>query len=136
MSTDSKLYNLLVGQEVKGPYTLGQIRSMWKSGSVTADVQYAEVGADAWHPVLSIAETPAARPPAGAQIVNVIAAFSVAFGLFMAVAYFFLPAGIEHDNPFLALVLGLPKMIGLVTGVVLIVVGVLVRILGAVAARE
>lgn len=136
MNAQGKLYNLLVGQEVKGPYTLGQIRSMWKSGSVTADVQYAEVGGDAWHPVLSIAEAPAAGPPVGTKIVNIIAAFCVAFGLFMAVAYFFLPPSIEHENAFLEVLLGLPPMVGLVSGVVLAVVGVLVRILGAVASRE
>lgn len=34
--------------EQKGPYTIGQLRAMWSSGSITSDTQYCEEGGSEW----------------------------------------------------------------------------------------
>jgi hypothetical protein len=41
-------YYILEGEEVKGPFTLGQICSMWSSGELLKDTLYSEEGYDKW----------------------------------------------------------------------------------------
>jgi TM2 domain-containing membrane protein YozV len=58
-------YWLLAGSEQKGPYTLSQLQSMWRAGSITADTLYFQQGLDEWAPIsiLSILLDPP-QPPA------------------------------------------------------------------------
>jgi hypothetical protein len=49
-------YYLLLNDEQKGPYTIGQLRAMWRSGAITADAQYWEDGLTEWLPVSSLAD--------------------------------------------------------------------------------
>lgn len=41
-------YYLFQNDEPKGPFTLGQLRSMWHAGSITGETHYCEVGSDQW----------------------------------------------------------------------------------------
>lgn len=61
-------YWLTVGSEKRGPYTLGQLRSMWHSGAITSDTLYWQQGFDKWFPLSNIInllepQQPAAPPP-------------------------------------------------------------------------
>lgn len=48
-----------------GPFTLGQLKSMWSSGAIKADSLIAEAGADQWRPVTELsAELEAPSPVA------------------------------------------------------------------------
>jgi hypothetical protein len=49
-------YYLLLNSEQKGPYTIGQLRAMWRSGAVTSDTQYWEDGLTEWLPVSTLAD--------------------------------------------------------------------------------
>ena len=62
-------YLLLVGAEQRGPYALSQLRTMWRSGSITADSLYWQEGFEEWAPISRISDSldppaPAAHPPA------------------------------------------------------------------------
>jgi len=52
---DTVLYYLIVSEQQAGPYTVGQLRSMWQAGLVTAQTQYWSEGADSWRPLLDLA---------------------------------------------------------------------------------
>lgn len=54
MNTSTLYYLNLNGQQA-GPYTLGQIRSMWQAGTVTAQAEYWFEGAPSWQPLLQLA---------------------------------------------------------------------------------
>jgi predicted RNA-binding Zn-ribbon protein involved in translation (DUF1610 family)/TM2 domain-containing membrane protein YozV len=54
-------YWLLIGNEKKGPYTFSQLKSMWGSGSITADALYCQEGFEAWVPISSLLDQ---KPPA------------------------------------------------------------------------
>lgn len=41
-------YYIIQNDETKGPYTIGQLRSMWSSASITGDTLYCEEGYDTW----------------------------------------------------------------------------------------
>ena len=62
MSTDNhaSTFQLFYGGEQHGPYTLGQIRSMWANGVITADACYWTGEREEWRPVGEIltARTP------------------------------------------------------------------------------
>lgn len=50
----------------RGPYTLGQLRSMWQSGSITVDTLYWKQGFDEWFPlstIIDVLENSAATTP-------------------------------------------------------------------------
>ena len=38
-------YYIIVGGETKGPYTIGQLRSMWQSGIITSKTFYCQENA-------------------------------------------------------------------------------------------
>ncbi len=50
--------------ETKGPYSIGQLRSMWLSGTVTADTQYCEEGLEDCWLHLRVLEQELDPPPA------------------------------------------------------------------------
>ena len=59
-------YFILQQDDAKGPYTIGQLRSMWNSGSITADTLYCQEGFDQWLPLLQLRgelEPVPANPP-------------------------------------------------------------------------
>jgi len=41
-------YFLYLNNEQKGPYTLNQLQSMWKAGSITSKTLYWQEGFDEW----------------------------------------------------------------------------------------
>jgi TM2 domain-containing membrane protein YozV len=41
-------YFIIQEDQTKGPYTIGQLRSMWNAGSVTGETLYCEEGFDTW----------------------------------------------------------------------------------------
>lgn len=49
-------YYLLQNDETKGPYTIGQLRSMWNSGAITGDTFYCEEGYKEWLRLTFIAD--------------------------------------------------------------------------------
>lgn len=66
-------YFLLLNGEQKGPFTMGQLRSMWTSGGITADILYWQEGNSDWLPITALlsdlepstsrASYPVASPP-------------------------------------------------------------------------
>ena len=44
------------GQEQQGPYTLSQLQSMWRNGSVTARTLYWQQGMEQWEPLSMLAD--------------------------------------------------------------------------------
>ncbi len=59
-------YYVMVGEEKKGPYTLAQLQTMWKTGSLNVDTQYWFDGQGEWMPLSTILELlePQERSPA------------------------------------------------------------------------
>ena len=47
-------FYILKGNETQGPFTFNQIKSLWKSGSVTTNSFYCREGDDKWCPILEI----------------------------------------------------------------------------------
>ena len=43
-----KEYYIVVAGEKRGPYSLSQLRDMWKSGAITMDTKYASQGMTSW----------------------------------------------------------------------------------------
>ena len=60
------LYWISSGAEQKGPYTLSQLQSMWRTGSITADALYFQQGFHQWEPISLITDVlePQAHSPA------------------------------------------------------------------------
>ncbi len=44
-------YHLWLENEAKGPYTLGQLRAMWKSGQITSENQFTTDAGETWRPL-------------------------------------------------------------------------------------
>ncbi len=63
-------YYIIQNEETKGPYTLGQLRSMWSAGSITSNTMHCQEGDTEWRPLSAIVrelEPPVAIPPPVAQ---------------------------------------------------------------------
>jgi len=59
-------YLIIQNQETKGPYTIGQLRSMWHSGAITGETLYCEDGSDQWETMERLAtelDQPQVPPP-------------------------------------------------------------------------
>lgn len=58
-------YYVLINDETKGPYTMGQLRGMWNSGAVTAQTLHCQEGYDKWTPLSVILDQlePTVAPP-------------------------------------------------------------------------
>ena len=52
---DAPLYYLILNERQAGPYTMGQLKSMWQTGLVTAQTQYWFESAESWRPLLELA---------------------------------------------------------------------------------
>ncbi len=48
------LYFILSDGKQAGPYTIGQLRSMWQSGIITTETQYYFEGAPNWQPMIKL----------------------------------------------------------------------------------
>src|ERR1035438_236944 len=44
-------YYILLNDETKGPYTIGQLRSMWNSGAITGETLFCQEGYEEWLPL-------------------------------------------------------------------------------------
>jgi hypothetical protein len=63
---DQWRYYILQNDERKGPFTIGQLRGMWSSGSITVETLYCQKGFGEWWPLRTILhelEPPATPPP-------------------------------------------------------------------------
>jgi len=49
-------YWITSGSDQKGPYTLSQLQSMWRAGSITADTLYFQHGFNDWTPISVISD--------------------------------------------------------------------------------
>jgi TM2 domain-containing membrane protein YozV len=47
-------YYILEGEDTKGPFTIGQLRAMWNSGSITRKTLHCIEGDEAWRPLSDI----------------------------------------------------------------------------------
>jgi ribosomal protein L7/L12 len=72
-------YYLFIDGKQKGPYTLGQLRSMWQSGAITANTFYWKEGFPDWHTLTSLGpqlehtvEQSPVAPPSGPTSFRVI----------------------------------------------------------------
>ncbi len=57
-------YYIRQNEEARGPYTIGQLRSMWNAGNLTGDTLYRKEGSDVWKVLSSQLESP---PPVDQQ---------------------------------------------------------------------
>ena len=48
------MYYIYQNDETEGPYTIGQLRSMWNSGTITGNTLYCEKGFKDWLPLETI----------------------------------------------------------------------------------
>jgi len=58
-------YFIIQNEETKGPYTIGQLRSLWNSGAITSQTLYCQEGFSEWLPLSRIIrdlEPPPAMP--------------------------------------------------------------------------
>jgi hypothetical protein len=65
-------YSILQNHETKGPYTIGQLRSMWNSGAITGDTLYCEEDSDQWETMERLAtelDQPQGPPPLNVPLV-------------------------------------------------------------------
>jgi len=49
-------YFIIQDDQTKGPYTMGQLRSMWNAGAITVDTLYCEEGFEDWLHLRVLAE--------------------------------------------------------------------------------
>ena len=47
-------YYIIQNDETKGPYTIGQLRSMWNAGAITGKVVFCKEGDAEWRPLSTI----------------------------------------------------------------------------------
>ena len=58
-------YYLFLSEEQKGPYTLSQLQTMWRSGNITGNTLFWQEGCSEWNPlssILHVLEPPLAAP--------------------------------------------------------------------------
>lgn len=48
---ETTAYFLMMNGDVRGPYSLAQLRSMWAAGTITSQTTYSEQGSDPWLPI-------------------------------------------------------------------------------------
>jgi hypothetical protein len=65
------LYYIMLNDQKAGPYTVGQLRSMWHSGAVTAQTQYWFEGAKAWMSLIKLRNI--LEPAAIQPVISVVA---------------------------------------------------------------
>jgi len=58
-------YHLWLDEAAKGPFTIGQLRSMWNSGQITGETHYTSDAGESWHHLSDIVSElePASIPP-------------------------------------------------------------------------
>lgn len=62
-------YYVRLDNETKGPYTIGQLHSMWNSGLLTADTLYCEKDHGEWLQLRLLVDRPESPPSSVPQIV-------------------------------------------------------------------
>jgi len=60
-------YYLQIGSETRGPFTLLQLQSMWRSGSITGQTLYWEQCSDEWRPLSTMLEE--LEPPVQSPVI-------------------------------------------------------------------
>jgi hypothetical protein len=55
-------YYIAQNDETKGPYTIGQLRSMWNAGTITGETLFCQEGYDQWLPLRQL-QTELEPPP-------------------------------------------------------------------------
>jgi hypothetical protein len=56
-------YYILQNDETKGPYTIGQLRSMWNAGAITGQTHYCKEGYSRWFPLSGLQSELESPPP-------------------------------------------------------------------------
>src|SRR6266699_2839494 len=60
-------YLVIQNRETNGPFTIGQLRSMWNSGAITGNTLYSKDGSDDWSTLEDLAaeleQTQQSSPP-------------------------------------------------------------------------
>ena len=56
-------YYLLQDNEQRGPFTLNQLRTLWRSGKITGETLYSQPGFEEWMPLSDLAEWLAVPSP-------------------------------------------------------------------------
>ena len=76
-------YYIDVGGERKGPYTLNQLRAMWKKGAIRGKNLYCQEGGDRWiklEMMQSVLETSDTKPNDAAQKIKFAHWLRIQFG--------------------------------------------------------
>jgi TM2 domain-containing membrane protein YozV len=71
--TGSDSYYLHLNGQQAGPYTVGQMKTMWQSGNINAGTQYWQTGMNGWQPLANIKhflDTPAQNNPSAPIVIN------------------------------------------------------------------
>jgi hypothetical protein len=75
--------------ESKGPYTIGQLRSMWNMGGITGKTMHCQEGDSEWRPLSTILEQlEPPTPPAGTQPSVVLAKPTKSRGVYIILGLF------------------------------------------------
>jgi TM2 domain-containing membrane protein YozV len=95
-------YYILQGDDTKGPFTIGQLRTMWGSGNITGNTLHCREGDKEWKPLRSILNElePSQKPPPLSAIPSqpgvVVVRQSKSRGVYIILALFFGLAGIHN----------------------------------------
>jgi TM2 domain-containing membrane protein YozV len=63
-------YYILEGEATKGPFTLGQLRSMWSAGSITAKTMFCQEGDAQWRPLSDLVHLLESPPPGFSSVAS------------------------------------------------------------------
>jgi len=79
VNTNDTLYYLLLNNQQAGPYTVGQLQTMWQNGVANAQTQYCFAGGASWQPLIKlramletapVQSTPYSSPPPPPSLLN------------------------------------------------------------------
>jgi TM2 domain-containing membrane protein YozV len=63
----SSSYFIEQDNQTRGPYTIGQLRSMWNTGAITSKTTYCQEGDEHWHPMSAIQDLLESTGPTSRQ---------------------------------------------------------------------
>jgi hypothetical protein len=89
-------YYIIEGEETKGPFTIGQLRSMWNTGSITGKTMHCQEGDESWRPLSSILDQLEPPPVVVQQPSVVMVRATKSRGVYIILGLFFGCLGIHN----------------------------------------
>jgi TM2 domain-containing membrane protein YozV len=88
-------YYILEQEEAKGPFTIGQLRSMWSTGTITINTMHCQQGDEQWRPLTSILHLLETTPNVAPSPIVVVRA-TKSRGVYIILGLFFGCLGIHN----------------------------------------